>query len=306
MKFSGHETFPIREGWLHKGLKLLLEHPDRLAGDDAADWLGVGRNMAKSIRHWLQVTGLAEKETSQATIRREMLAPTDLGHLIHERDPYFSEKGTWWALHVNLVGNAGQATTWAWFFNSSSANRFERALCVESLRRHLQLSKQKRIPSRRTLENDVACLLNSYARSIPAEHVDPEDAFDCPFSELSLMSYFRTSGYFQLHQGVKDVPGELLGYSLAKVFPDASGKQGQTDITIESATRTAGGPGRAFMLTSEAMFEQAVRAENELGSATIQIAGLAGKRVIRVASKSTLAWLTDYYDRQKQGNRNAA
>ena len=61
MKFSGHETFAIREGWLHKGLKLLIEAPDKLVHEFSADWLGVGKNMARSIRHWLEVTGLARR-----------------------------------------------------------------------------------------------------------------------------------------------------------------------------------------------------------------------------------------------------
>jgi len=29
MRFGGHQTFFIREGWLHKGLKLLIEDEDR-------------------------------------------------------------------------------------------------------------------------------------------------------------------------------------------------------------------------------------------------------------------------------------
>ena len=56
MKFSGHETFAIREGWLHKGLKLLIEEPELLYDEYVADWLGVGKNMSRSIRHWLVVT----------------------------------------------------------------------------------------------------------------------------------------------------------------------------------------------------------------------------------------------------------
>ena len=61
MRFGGHETFHIREGWLHKGVKLLLEDPKKLVHEHAADWLGVGNNMAKSIRHWLVATGLASR-----------------------------------------------------------------------------------------------------------------------------------------------------------------------------------------------------------------------------------------------------
>ncbi len=43
----GHETFAIREGWLHKGLRLLDENAEIFTQDDVADHLGVGRNMGK-------------------------------------------------------------------------------------------------------------------------------------------------------------------------------------------------------------------------------------------------------------------
>ena len=36
MRFGGHETFHIREGWLHKGAKLLLQEPDKLVDEHAA------------------------------------------------------------------------------------------------------------------------------------------------------------------------------------------------------------------------------------------------------------------------------
>ena len=40
MRFGGHQTFAIRDGWLYKGLRLVLEDPDRLGAPDLADWLG--------------------------------------------------------------------------------------------------------------------------------------------------------------------------------------------------------------------------------------------------------------------------
>ncbi len=50
MRFGGHETFPIREGWLNKGLRLLVEDPIKMTDEYYADWLGVGRNMGKAIK----------------------------------------------------------------------------------------------------------------------------------------------------------------------------------------------------------------------------------------------------------------
>lgn len=304
MRFGGHETFAIREGWLHKGLRLLNGDPQLIVDDHAADWLGVGRNMAKSIRHWLVATGLAESVAGKGK-DKPRLEISDLGQLVWRHDRYFTEIGTWWALHVNLVNTPQHAASWAWFFNSFACERFERALCLESLNRHLQMSTQ-RLPNPRTLERDIGCLLASYARTIPATNDDPEEGYDCPFRELRLLTHFRTSGYFQLHQGVKDIPAELLGYAIAKSFPDTTRGSGAADITVHDAARQAGGPGRAFALTSEALYELASRFEGSASGSDIEIAGLAGNRLIRVARRAPTEWIKRYYENSRRKDRHVA
>lgn len=305
MRFGGHETFAIREGWLHKGLKMVVEEPGRLVNEHAADWLGVGINMAKSIRHWLQATGLAVPAPEKRSGKTVLLKETALGRLVYERDPYFVENGTWWALHVNLVNAPEHAASWVWFFNHFNLNRFERSVCVESIFRHLEMSKA-RMPSIKTLQRDIACLLNTYARVIPAEHDDPEEARDCPFIELGLLSYFRTSGYFQSHQGLKDIPPHLFGYALSKAFPEAGTGKGIIDITIREVVRQPGGPCRAFMLTAESLFEMALKVQSSTQRGDLEIAGLATDRVIRVRKKKPLDWLKGYYMDIRRANRHAA
>ena len=66
MRFGGHQTFFVREGWLAKGLGLLREDVSAFDDPYVADRLGVGRNMAKSIEHWLLATGLAQKTERRA------------------------------------------------------------------------------------------------------------------------------------------------------------------------------------------------------------------------------------------------
>ena len=82
MRFGGHQTFFIREGWLHKGLKLLKEDEDRdeklLTHELSADYLGVGKNMAMAIRHWLVATGLAEHDENEKGKSVKNLVPTTL------------------------------------------------------------------------------------------------------------------------------------------------------------------------------------------------------------------------------------
>lgn len=305
MRFGGHETFAIREGWLHKGLKLLLEQNELIVDENLADYLGVGRNMAKSIKHWLVATGLAQFCHIPAISKKPSLTASDFGELVWAEDPYFTEPGTWWALHVNLVNCSGHALTWTWFFNSFSFDRFDRSVCLESLKRHLQMAKQ-RMPSSRTLERDIACLLASYARVIPSEDTDPEEGNECPFRELGLLSNFKTSGYFQSHLGRKEIPGELFGYALSKAFTDAAGGKGTTDIMLPDAARQPGGPGRVFQLTNESLFEVASQAEGSLPDGGIEIVGLAGSRAIRVARREPLEWMKPFYARVQQKDRHAA
>jgi hypothetical protein len=302
MRFGGHETFAIREGWLHKGLKLLTERPELLLDENACDHLGVGRNMAKSIRHWLVAAGLARPCHDFKIGKKSSLTTTDFGDLVWRRDRYFTEPGTWWAVHVNLVNSAEHALTWTWFFGSFNFDRFDRAVCLEGLRRNLELSKQ-RMPNPRTLERDVACLLASYARVIPAPDDDPEEGSDCPLRELGLLSYFKTSGYYQTHQHRKDVPAELFGYALATAFRDAAAGSGKTDITLLDAARAPGGPGRAFVLTTESLYEVATQAESNLGG-ELEIVGLAGARALRITTRPPLDWLKAHYQRLEKKDRH--
>ena len=292
MKFSGHETFAIREGWLHKGLKLLIEAPDKLVHEFSADWLGVGKNMSRSIRHWLEVTGLAEREGRQSPLEE-----TELGRLIYERDPYFIDIGTWWALHVNLVTPQTQVYTWKWFFNTFTHSRFERSLCINRLMRDVEDS-QSRSPSQNTIQRDVACLLQSYARVIPTENKDPEDALECPFVELGLLSYFRTSRYYQVHQREKAIPTHLLGYALSMAFEEVRTGQDTFDISLGEAATRPGGPGKAFVLTSESLLSFALQAEETDSNKDIQVVGLAGDRRIRIRRMQPVNWLRNHYQIQ--------
>ena len=305
MRFGGHETFPVREGWLHKGLKLLIEDPGLIVDDNAPDYLGVGQNMAKSIRHWLLATALAQTVQKTGGNKKPDFEPSALGRLVWKRDRYFVDPGTWWALHTNLVNNPGHAASWTWFFNSFSNDRFDRPVCLESLTRHLQLAKQ-RLPHNRTLARDISCLLATYSRPIPEDDSDPEEAQDCPFRELGLLSYFRSSGYYQLHRGPKELAGELLGYSLAIAFSDAAAGKGAVDITLHDATRQPGGPGKVFGLTSESLFGLAMRVEADSPESLIEITGLAGQRALRVPKRPALEWLDQYYANTRKRGRNVA
>lgn len=291
MKFGGHETFPVREGWLHKGLKLVVEEPEKLVDEHVADWLGVGRNMAKSIRFWLQATGLCEQISGKRPRKSAQLKTTRLGRLIWERDPYFTDIGTWWALHVNLISSEEHALTWDWFFNRFKLQRFDKAVCVEGLQRFLQMHRG-RMPSPRTLDRDVSCLLLSYSKSIPDREVDPEEAQESPFTELGLLSHYRTSGYYEVDQGTKAIPAHILCYSLTRAF-GGDAHDGPIQASVQESSHRRGGPGNAFCMTAEDLYEAAIQAEDE--QVGLEIHGLAGQRNLVVERREETNWLDEYF-----------
>jgi hypothetical protein len=304
MRFGGHETFTLREGWLPKAIRLIKQDEAMLADQFASDHLGVGRNMAKAIRHWLVATGLASpvKSSTRKVIGFEL---TPLGQTIWAKDPYFVQEGTWWALHAKLVNCAEHALTWHWFFNRFNMARFEKAVAMENLRNFLHL-KNERMPSPRTLDRDLGCMLATYSQSIPKEQKDPEDTTDSPFVELGLMRYYKESGAYALNRDLKDIAPELLCLSLTLWLRSSELQDSTLSAPLLDAVREPNSPGRVFALTNEALFELAQRADDVLSDSHFRIIGMAGERRVQLPLLPEEEWLDMYYKRFTKEERHAA
>ena len=76
-KLSGHETFPLRYGWLKKALDAVSDTGDSQPGrsvflcDDAIARFGVGKNMVASMRHWAVAVGVIEEERRRVAGQRD-------------------------------------------------------------------------------------------------------------------------------------------------------------------------------------------------------------------------------------------
>jgi len=185
MKFRGHETFFVRKGWISKGLKYVNRDSLVFMGTNGnpMDILGIGSNMVKSLRYWLQAFTLTVEPASGK--REQRLTP--LGQLVLDNDPYIEEIGTLCLLHYRLASNCEDATAWYYFFNEFRPAEFNRDDFV------LQLSNYLRIKgvdvSERSLEDDFNCIMSTYvprAKSNP-ERVRAESNIDCPLGELGLV-----------------------------------------------------------------------------------------------------------------------
>ncbi len=115
MKFSGHETFACRYAWLPKALQAIQSDPAVFTDEDEAIVeLGVGKNMVRSIRFWVEASGMAKPA-------QHGLEPTKLGLLIFGekgRDPFIEDIQTLWLIHWNLTTQIEHPLfAWEFLFN---------------------------------------------------------------------------------------------------------------------------------------------------------------------------------------------
>src|SRR3954470_7460308 len=97
-EFGRHETFAVRHGWLGKGIGHMSGTDEAFRDDETAVVkLGLGSRMVKSLRYWMEATGLAERDDGEEGMRRSRdLRLTRLAQVIQQRDPYLEYPATWW------------------------------------------------------------------------------------------------------------------------------------------------------------------------------------------------------------------
>lgn len=185
MRFRAHETFFIRKGWLYKGMKNVVRDETVFMGDkgNPMDILGIGANMVKSLRYWLQAVGL----TAEPPQGKKYQTLTPFGEIVYENDRYIEEIGTLWLLHYKLATNEPDATAWYYFFNEFNRNEFTRDDFVKQLNTYIMLNGSE--VSERSLDDDFNCIISTYVPRIKSNpgKVHPESNIDCPLGELSLV-----------------------------------------------------------------------------------------------------------------------
>ena len=188
-RFSGHETFPIRYGWIEKMTDFINNNAkdsvfsmDLLKPENTSVDFGLGFNMAKSLKHWVFATNILET-TSKNTVKY-----TNAGNIIfgpEGKDKYLENINTIWFLHYKLTSSLSNCTTWAWFFNYFTESRFDKNRLFNDLITFADRSQGNF--SEESLKRDIDCFLRSYTvKQISSEKLI-EDGLESPFLELELI-----------------------------------------------------------------------------------------------------------------------
>lgn len=191
MYFAKHETFHIRDGWLSKGLHALQENPRIFLDAEAPQKLGLGKNMVRALRFWMQATGLTVEVFAGG---HKVQQPTLFGKLIADSDPYLEREGSLWLIHHHLLSSRQLAATWYWFFNHYLPPRFTRTDFLERLTAWVTIQPDsRRKVAQSSLKKDFSALIKTYLADQDARQ-SPEDILECPLAGLGLLSAFTERG----------------------------------------------------------------------------------------------------------------
>ncbi len=286
MRFKAHESFFIRKGWLYKGLKNIIETPNLFSSKDAnaTDALGIGTNMVRSLRYWLQVTGLTIENTSGARTQ----AHTPLADVIWEYDKYMEEMGTLWLLHYKLATQDEDATAWYYFFNEFNMKEFAKDDFVGMVETFIQINGNEVAIT--SLESDFDCIMGTYVSRIKSNpgKVHPENNIDCPLGELNLIDIVDKKK--KIYRKVAPKKGSLNPLILFAVIVDNA--KGNKEIKINSILADKKNAGRVFNLDIILLTELLYELQK---TGHIKVVRTAGLDVIRINNDMTFEKVTESY-----------
>jgi hypothetical protein len=277
--FSGHETFPLRNGWLKKAydqVGSIKPEEDRKAvfvADDAIARFGVGKNMVSAIRHWALACDVIRESGDGASYE---ISPYASKILTEDGwDPYFENINSVWYAHWRLCSLKSRATTWYWLFNRVTAPRFSRTDLETPLAEFASSLSTKRKPSEATLARDIDTCIRSYSPRIAG--VSPEDFAEPLLGELSLIRE-EYKGQFAFQRGPKStLHTGVFAFALIDYWDKAHA--GLSSLSFESILYGDGAPGRVFKLDEASVAERLLELD-ELSKGQLSWTDTAGLRQI--------------------------
>ncbi|MFC5301852.1 DUF4007 family protein [Azospira restricta] len=241
-RFSGHESFVCRYGWLPKAYQAVSVDPDLLKDEERAmHTLGIGRNMLKSLQFWCEAMGVlvpvAGHGHQPGPIGRKLLDPE------HGSDQYLESLESLWLLHWRLCTGAALAA-WSEVFGEGRLVRFDRQRLVAALTQRAEGSARPLAAS--TLEQHAAIFLQSYYQ---AER-NGDDTSWCPLQDLALLRATKEEdGRIVFNTDLRAPIGlSLRVFAIALVEFVASSDQGSSSVDFHRLLKGVNSPGVVFRL----------------------------------------------------------
>lgn len=242
MGYAQHQSFHLRFNWLRKGINMLKKDPRFFHDKEAAEKIGLGKNMVQSLRFWIEATGIAEtKIVLEEEKRKTVHELTAVGNIIENSDPYFDLFDTSSLIHYYLTMKREGSTVCYWYFNVYEKKTVTKEQLIKDFISWVNENEDKEI-SEGSLRKDIDVLIRLYFE--PRNSKDPEDVFQSPLSNLGLI---KEEGSSVIKQSVKweNIGMITLLYTLLVYAKDLE----TNNVSIEEIVHKPYLWGKVFLLT---------------------------------------------------------
>lgn len=259
MRFSGHETFACRYAWLPKALQAIQSNPSVFADEDQAMVeLGVGKNMVRAIRFWVEASGMATPATKGG------LEATALGRKIFGNrglDPFMEDIQTLWLIHWNLTTQVKDPLfAWEFLFSRWQEPEFTETAALKAFAKEADGLSKKLSPV--TLQQHLHVFLHTYVPTRGRKGDIAEDNLDCPLTELEMLikvgerdasGQTRREHVYAFRRADKlSISAELFAYCVNdfwnKMLPN------EQTLSVRTLVSGLGSPGQVFKIPEEAIY----------------------------------------------------
>lgn len=273
-RFSGHETFACRFSWLPKAVRLIEADPLALSFDEQAILsLGLGKNMVRSLRFWLDAFDVASPGAEGWALRPfgKALLGSD------GTDRFIERMETQWLLHWSVTSRVqSPLLAWRHVFHRRMRADFTRSELFAEMRR--ESAREGYDHSEITLMQHIDALLHTY---VPTHAMKaPEDVLDGPLIDLKLI---RRAGRRRGANGREEQVYSLSRTPLAKIGAGvidyaiesfwSERRAGERVISFRDLAYGEGSPGATFRIAED---ELRSHLEHEGASYVFRASGDAG------------------------------
>jgi hypothetical protein len=257
-RFSGHETFPLRYGWLFKAVKEVkngrrIRSTNKNDVESAVIQMGVGKNMVSSIKYWADVCQIVRNDEGfdKLTKEGEYIFGGDASkEQPCGADPFMEKPSTVWLVHWLINSNSTELSASRWFFNYFNGQRFDKKQLLKALLADLD-RRQITSFSENTIEKDIDCLIQTYTHRIANGNKITDDSFLSPLTELNLLRSGEGKTVRAELSSHQSLPKELFTYCLIKYWKE--NLRNSTTVSFDSVLSSPGSPARIFRLSQSAL-----------------------------------------------------
>ena len=246
--FAGHDTFHLRYAWLPKAAEYIQKNKGASLNkyDEIMANLGIGKNMATSLRHWAESSQLFNRLVSNGAIFHEL---SEVGKVVFDEDgdPFFQTQESLWLIHYLITSNHKKNGLWFYLFNI-----FNETVIIkeEFLFSAISWFKNQGIQvNEKSIEKDFLCCMNMYNSSKLGTKKNEDLALSSPLRELGLIK--KVGNEFRFKQMNRpEIPDSVISFCLMDYLEKNDFQKFTPFSELLNGIKS---PGRVFRLTEDVL-----------------------------------------------------